>query len=52
MADILGSAVAQPITAAYKAYASHGLVVVLGKSFTGTLAHEAVQEHRPACRRT
>ena len=41
VADILGSAVARPITAAYKAYASHGLVVVLGKSFTGKLAHEA-----------
>jgi LCP family protein required for cell wall assembly len=42
VADILGGgAVARPITAAYKAYASHGLVVVLGKSFTGKLAHEA-----------
>jgi LCP family protein required for cell wall assembly len=40
VADILGGAVAQPITAAYKAYATRGLVVVLGKSFTGTLAHE------------
>jgi LCP family protein required for cell wall assembly len=41
VSDILGGAVARPITAAYKAYASHGLVVVLGKSFTGKLAHEA-----------
>src|SRR4029077_10373708 len=41
VADILGSAVAQPITTAFKAYASNGLVVVLGKSFTGKLAHEA-----------
>ncbi|HEV8450211.1 MAG TPA: LCP family protein [Gaiellales bacterium] len=40
VADILGGAVAQPITAAYKGYAARGLVVVLGKSFTGTLAHE------------
>jgi hypothetical protein len=40
VADILGGAVAKPITAAYKTYAAHGLVVVLGKSFTGTLAHE------------
>ena len=41
VADILGGAVAKPITAAYKAYASNGLVVVLGKSFTGKLAHVA-----------
>ena len=40
VADILGGAVAKPITPAYKAYAAQGLVVVLGKSFTGTLAHE------------
>jgi LCP family protein required for cell wall assembly len=41
VAAILGGAVAKPITAAYKAYASNGLVVVLGKSFTGKLAHQA-----------
>jgi LCP family protein required for cell wall assembly len=41
VSDILGGAVAKPITAAYKAYASNGLVVVLGKSFTGKLAHQA-----------
>jgi LCP family protein required for cell wall assembly len=41
VAAILGGAVAKPITTAYKAYAAHGLVVVLGKSFTGKLAHEA-----------
>jgi LCP family protein required for cell wall assembly len=40
VADILGGAVTKPITAAYKAYAAQGLVVVLGKSFTGTLAHQ------------
>ena len=41
VAAILGGAVAKPITKAYKAYAAHGLVVVLGKSFTGKLAHVA-----------
>jgi LCP family protein required for cell wall assembly len=40
VAAILGNAQMLPITPVYKAYASAGLVVVLGKSFTGSLAHQ------------
>ena len=40
VADILGSALTHPITPVYKAYATKGLVVVVGKSFDGTLAHD------------
>jgi LCP family protein required for cell wall assembly len=38
-ADILGNANIFPITPKYAAYASSGLVVVVGKSFSGQLAH-------------
>ena len=41
VADILGSAQTHPMTPTYAAYASKGLVVVLGHSFTGQLAHAA-----------
>jgi LCP family protein required for cell wall assembly len=41
VAAILGNAHTFPITPAYATYASAGLVVVLGKGFTGPLAHEA-----------
>jgi LCP family protein required for cell wall assembly len=40
VAAILGNAQTRPITPAYSAYASKGLVVVVGKDFKGTLAHE------------
>ena len=38
VATILGGAQTHPITPAYAAFASSGLVVVIGKSFHGTLA--------------
>ena len=41
VADILGGAVTAPMTPTYAGYASKGLVVVLGKSFKGQLAHPA-----------
>ena len=39
VADILGNAHIYPITPRYASYAASGLVVVVGRSFTGTLAH-------------
>jgi LCP family protein required for cell wall assembly len=40
VAAILGASQTHPITPAYAAYASGGLVVVIGKRFTGTLAQQ------------
>jgi LCP family protein required for cell wall assembly len=40
VADILGNAQISPITPKYTGYAASGLVVVVGKSFTGKLAHD------------
>jgi LCP family protein required for cell wall assembly len=40
VAAILGASQTHPMTPTYAAYASGGLVVVIGKSFTGTLAHQ------------
>jgi LCP family protein required for cell wall assembly len=47
VAAILGNAQTYPITAAYKAYGSGPLVVVLGKSFTGQLAHPSTKSGTP-----
>jgi len=44
---ILGNAVPFPMTPTYAAYASRGLVVVLGQSFNGQLAHPAPSSAAP-----
>jgi LCP family protein required for cell wall assembly len=47
VAAILGSAQTLPMTPAYAGYATKGLVVVLGKSFNGQLAHPAPSSANP-----
>jgi LCP family protein required for cell wall assembly len=47
VAAILGGAQTVPMTPTYAGYASKGLVVVLGKSFKGQLAHPAPSSGTP-----